>query len=71
MCFSIPRKVLEVKNGTALIDTNEVVTLGAEITVKQGDYVQIIGNIVVAKLSATQGLKIRKLIKDLNTYYDE
>lgn len=67
MCFSIPRKVLEVRGETALIDTNEVVTLGAEIRVKQGDYVQVIGNIVVAKLSAAQGLKIRKLIKELNT----
>ena len=71
MCFSVPHRVLEVNGKTALIDTNEVVTLGAEIHVKPGEYLQILGNIAVGKLSATEGLKIRKLIKQLNTTYEQ
>lgn len=70
MCFSIPRKVISVQNDTALIDTNEIVTLGAEITVKPGEYLQVLGNVAVGKLSPQEGLKIRRLIKQLNSHHE-
>lgn len=68
MCFTIPYKVKTVTGGTALLENNQVVTLGAEISVQSGDYVQIVGDIAVGKLSAREGLRIRKLIKELNAY---
>jgi len=68
MCFSIPQKVLEVKNSTAFLDGGKSVKIGSEIKVAKGDYLQIAGEVAVGRLSKTQGLKIRRLIKSLNSH---
>lgn len=67
MCFSIPFKVLKVEDETALIEGNKTIRIGEELSVKKGDYVRIIGDIAVDKLTQKEGLKIRKLIKKLNS----
>lgn len=68
MCFSIPYKVVKVKNSTAFLDGNRSVKIGSEFKVKKGDYLQIAGDVAVGRLSNSQGLKIRRLIKSLNSY---
>jgi hydrogenase maturation factor len=67
MCFSIPAKVIDVKKSSILIEGNKEIRIEKDLKIKKGDYVQIIGSIVVDKLSNAQGLKIRKLLKSLNT----
>lgn len=67
MCFSIPYKVLRVDETSALIEGGWVVKIGKELKVKKGDYLQVAGNIGVGILSKTEGLKVRQLIKSLNT----
>lgn len=66
MCFSIPYKVLKVEKNIALLEGNKSVMIGSELRVKNGDYLQIIGDAAVGRLSKAQGLKIRQLIKKLN-----
>lgn len=66
MCFSIPYKVLQVRKNTALIEGNKIVNIGKDLQVAPGEYLQIIGNIAVGKLSRREGLKIRRLIKKIN-----
>lgn len=68
MCFSIPYKVLKSTKDQAILEGGKVIKLGNELNVKKDEYLQILGNVAVGKLSKTQGLKIRKLIKKLNTY---
>lgn len=68
MCFSIPFKVAEVKNDIAYLESGSIIKLGSELKVIKGEYLQVIGNVAVGKLSKAQGLKIRKLIKKLNKY---
>lgn len=66
MCFSIPSKVLQVEKGRALIEGGKTVRMGKDLKVTAGEYLQIIGNVAVVKLTKSEGLKIRKLIKKLN-----
>lgn len=66
MCFAVPYKVLQISNHTAFIENGQEITLGNEIKVKKGDYLQILGNVAVGRLNKTAGLKVRKLIKNLN-----
>lgn len=68
MCFSIPYKVISVKKDTAFLESGKVIRLGQELKVKKGEYVQVLGDIAVGRLGRSEGLKIRKLIKKLNTY---
>lgn len=66
MCFSIPYKVLKIKNGKATVEGGREIKIGKELQVKKGDYLRIIGNIAVDTLSVEEGLKLRQLIKKLN-----
>lgn len=66
MCFSIPYKVIKVRNSTAFLEGGKNVRIGNEFDVKKGEYLQVIGDVAVGKLSQTEGLKIRRLIKSLN-----
>ncbi|MFC1626833.1 hypothetical protein ACFL1P_01365 [Patescibacteria group bacterium] len=68
MCFAIPYKVEKIINGKVLIEGGKEVTLGKELTVQIGGYVRVVGNIAVDTLTKKEGLKIRQLIKSLNTY---
>lgn len=69
MCFSIPHQVIEVIENHAIIEGGQKIALGTEIKVKKGDYIQLLGSMAVGRLSKTEGLKIRQLIKSLNTPY--
>ena len=68
MCFSIPYKVLEVKKEGVLIEGEKIVKLDKELKVKKGEYIRIRGNVIVDKLTKSEGLKIRNLIQSLNNY---
>ena len=67
MCFSIPLKVLKIDKRKATIEGGIIVRLDNSLKVKNGDYVRLAGNIIVDKISKQNGLKIRKLIKKLNS----
>jgi hydrogenase maturation factor len=69
MCFTIPYKVLDVKKNHVIIEGGKKILLGTEISVDKGDYIQVAGSMAVGKLSKTEGLRIQKLIKSLNTRY--
>ena len=67
MCFAIPYRVLKIRDNFALIEGNQKVKLGKELSrVEVGDYLRIVGDVAVDVLPKIQGLKIRKLIKKLN-----
>lgn len=68
MCFSIPYKVTRVENNTAYLERDKLVKIGSDITVKKGEYLQVVGSVAVGSLTKSQGLKIRKLIKSLNQH---
>ncbi len=68
MCFSIPYKVVSVSKDKAFLEGGKVIKLGSELNVKKDEYLQILGDVAVGKLGKAEGLKIRKLIKKLNTY---
>lgn len=68
MCFSIPYKVIKVKDSTAFLEGGKSVKIGSEFKIEEGDYLQIAGDVAVGRLSNSQGLKIRRLIKSLNSY---
>lgn len=68
MCFSIPYKVVKVTKNKALLEGNKSVKIGSELKVGIGDYLQVIGDVAVGRFSKSRGLKIRKLIKRLNSY---
>jgi hydrogenase maturation factor len=66
MCFSIPVKVLKVEKDTALLEGGKVVKIGKDFKISAGEYLQIVGNVAVGKLTKGEGLKIRQFIKKLN-----
>ena len=68
MCFSIPCKVLVVKGDFAFVEGWKKVILGKEIKVKRGEYLQVVGNVAIGKITKEDGVKIRKLIRSLNDY---
>lgn len=69
MCFSIPKKVVRVEKGIAFVEGGQQIYLGSDIRVKSGQYLRTIGNIAVGTLEPREGLKVRQLIKSLNTQY--
>lgn len=66
MCFSIPCKILKIKDDIVIIEGGKVVKMGRELKAKRGDFLQISGNIGVGVIPKNEGIKIRKLIKSLN-----
>ena len=66
MWFSIPYKVLKVEKNDALIEGGQTVRLGKEIKVKENEYLRVIENVAVGRLTKAEGLKVRQLIKKLN-----
>jgi hydrogenase maturation factor len=67
MCFSVPYKVLKIDKNTAFLEGGKTIKIGKELSVKPGEYLRIIGDVAVGSLSKSEGLKVRKLIKSLNT----
>jgi hydrogenase maturation factor len=66
MCFSIPYKVLGIKNNIATVEGGKKIFIDESIKVNKGEYLRITGNIAVGKLTEKEGIKIRKIIKRLN-----
>lgn len=66
MCFSIPLRVILVNEESVLVEGGKRIKTDKGFKLHPGDYLQLTGNLAVNKLSAKQGLKIRKLVKKLN-----
>lgn len=67
MCFSIPLKVLKVEKETAIVEGGKNIKIDRNLKLKKGEYLQVIGEIAVGKLTNNEGLKVRRLIKSLNS----
>lgn len=67
MCFSIPLQVLQVKGDMCFLEGGKIVRSERNLQIKRGDFVQIAGNLIVDKITGDNGLKIRRLIKRLNS----
>lgn len=65
MCFSVPYKVLSVRNGKAQLEGGKNILLGKDLRVSKGDYLQVLGNMGVSKLTSAQGQKVMRLIKNI------
>lgn len=65
MCFTIPAKVIKIEKNHVIIEGGKKILAEKNLNVKLGEYIQIAGNMAVGKLSAKEGLTIRKLIKSL------
>lgn len=65
MCFTIPYRVEKIKDGIAVVEGGEKIKLNKYLSVKKGEYLQVTGNIAVAKISRDEGLRIRNLIKTI------
>jgi hydrogenase maturation factor len=66
MCFSIPLKVIDVKNHQVTVEGNKKIIIGKDTLVKKGEYLQVVGNLAVGRLTKIEGQRVRKLIKSLN-----
>lgn len=71
MCFTIPLKVLKIEKDTVLLEGGKSVKIDKDIKIKRGDYLQIAGEVAVSSLTKNEGLKIRQLIKKLNSYAEK
>lgn len=67
MCFSIPMKVLKVEKDTATVEGGKTVRFDKSLQINSGDFVLLTGNLIIDKLSKENSLKIRRLIKRLNS----
>lgn len=67
MCFSIPLKVTHIQGGQATVEGGRVVRLDDKMQITKGDFVQITGDLIVDKITRENGLKIRRMIKRLNS----
>jgi hydrogenase maturation factor len=66
MCFSIPVKIIEVKDDVVVVENGKIIRIDKKMDVKKGNYIQVVGDMAVNTLSENEGLKIRKMIKKLN-----
>lgn len=67
MCFSIPFQVIKVGKNYLMLEGGKKAILEKDMKIKKGEFVRLTGNIVVDKLSAKQGTKLRKTIYQLYT----
>ena len=65
MCFAIPYKVEKTEKDIAIVEGGKRVKFGNNFSVKKGDYLQVMGNIAVGKISKVEGMRIRSLIKNI------
>lgn len=70
MCFTIPYRVISVAGKSVVVEGNKKVLLGEDITARKGEFVQVLGNIAVSKLSKGKGESVRRLIAQLSKEYD-
>lgn len=67
MCFSIPLKVTKIEGNKAIIEGGKIAGFDNTLHIHRGDYVRLTGDVIVDKLSKENGVKIRRLIKRLNS----
>jgi hydrogenase maturation factor len=65
MCFAVPFLVMDVVKKRAVLENGDTVYLG-ECKAKKGDYVRVLGSIVVDVLSSKEGKQIQQTIQKLS-----
>ena len=64
MCLTIPKQVIGLKNGVAMVKSQKgPQEVGAIIKVKKGDWVLTQNNVIVQKITKKQAQEINKLFK--------
>ncbi len=71
MCFSIPLKVISTTKSFATLDDGQKIRIKRGVVPHSGEYVRIIGNVIVDTLSHEEGQNVRRLIKELHTQQPE
>ena len=67
MCFTVPVKVMKVIGNKAVIEGGRTIALSSDLSVKEGEYLQVVGDVAVNRLSRKEGIKIRLMIKSLSS----
>lgn len=67
MCFSVPLKVIKIGQSAAIVEGGKSIKIDKNMILKREDYLLVAGNISVGKMSKTEGIKVRKLIKSLSS----
>jgi len=67
MCFTVPVKVMKVIGNKAVIEGGRTIALSSDLSVKKGEYLQVVGDVAVNRLSRKEGIKIRLMIKSLSS----
>jgi hydrogenase assembly chaperone HypC/HupF len=63
MCFTIPKRIIEVSGTTATIEGGTIVDIAGIEAPLIGDFVYVTSGIAIAKLDASDATSIRHLIK--------
>lgn len=66
MCFSIPYKVLSIKDTTVFLENGKRVYCEPEMELQVGQYVRTQGSLIVSILSEEEGKEVQRLIGSLN-----
>ncbi len=64
MCFTIPKKILEMHVTTATIEGNMNVDISGIEKCTIGDYILVTDTIAIQKLSVEEAMSMRTLIKE-------
>ncbi len=67
MCFSIPLKVISTTKTHAVLEDGQKVRIGRGVVAATGEYVRVLGSVIVDTLTHEEGQNVRRLIKELNT----
>lgn len=64
MCLAVPRKVVAIKESTALLEDKRWVRLDLVPNVRVGDYVIVSADLAVEKITADQAKEMSELVSD-------
>lgn len=64
MCLAVPRKVMQINQGKALLQDGRWVKLDLVPNVKVGDYVIVSADLAVEKITKAQADQMSELITD-------
>ncbi|HLD27060.1 MAG TPA: hypothetical protein VJB63_03835 [Patescibacteria group bacterium] len=65
MCFAIPYKIKKKEKNTATLEDGRIIQLNRKMELEKGDYIRLIGDVIVDTISKQEGMKIRRFISSL------
>lgn len=70
MCVALPGRVIEIREGEAVIDFhgNQVTARTGLVDVKEGDYVLVHAGCVLQKVSTEEAISLSELMEDVGGF---